>query len=534
MHPCLSKQKNGEKSRDMQASTSNPGMFWEEAREQFEEIVGWLDSDSICGLEHGEIESKLLENGYEMLRRLLQGYFDKRSQDETDSEWSGKDQAKRTHKKKLSRKLTTIFGTVIANRIGYGGRKINTLFPLDAELNLPAEQYSHGLRQRVAVEVARSGFRETVDIIEKTTAAKIGKRQAEELAYQSARDFDDFYISQQAEAIPVEETGEIIVISADGKGVVVRTEDLRPQTQKRAQASSKKLNKRLTKGEKANAKRMATVASVYTIDPFVRTAQQIVNPSDEDRKTKRPKPIGKRVWASLAKETEVVIKEAFDEALHRDSNRQKRFCALVDGNKQQLSLMKKFAKKHSLNLTIVLDIIHVIEYLWKAAFVFYSSTDKQAEAWVTKRLQSILEGKSSDVASGMRTSATKRKLTEKERQPVDKCATYLINNRKYLKYHDYLKAGLPIATGVIEGACRHLIKDRMDITGARWSLSGAEAVLRLRSLYISGDWDDYWRFHLRQEHKRNHLTLYNGAIPLMKQVTQARCSIAPPPLAIPV
>lgn len=518
----------------MQASTSNPGMFWEEARELFEEIVGWLDSDSICGFEHGEIESKLLDNGYELLRRLLQGYFDKRSQDETDSEWAGKDEAKRTHKKKLSRKLTTIFGTVIANRIGYGGRKINTLFPLDAELNLPAEQYSHGLRQRVAVEVARSGFRETVDIIEKTTAAKIGKRQAEELAYESARDFDNFYAYQQAEPIAIEEMGEIVVISADGKGVIVRTEDLRPQTQKRAQASSKKLDKRLTKGEKSNAKRMATVASVYTINPFVRTAQQIVNPSDSDRKTKRPKPIGKRVWASLAKQPETVIQEAFDEALHRDSNRHKRFCALVDGNKQQLSLMKKFAKKHHLELTIVLDIIHVIEYLWKAAFVFYSSTDKQAEVWVTKRLQSILEGKSSSVASGMRRSATKRKLTPQERKPVDNCARYLLNNREYLKYHDYLKAGLPIATGVIEGACRHLIKDRMDITGARWSLFGAEAVLRLRSLYISGDWDEYWRFHLHQEHKRNHLALYKGAIPLMKQVAKARCSITPQPLAIPV
>ncbi|MHC5932241.1 MAG: ISKra4 family transposase, partial [Nostoc sp.] len=291
----------------MQGSTSNQGMFWEEARELFEELVSWLDSDSICGLEHGEIESKLLENGYELLRKLLQGYFDKRSEDEIEGLAEGSDEAKRSHKKRLSRKLTTIFGTVIANRIGYGGRKINSLIPLDAELNLPVEQYSHGLRQRVAVEVARSGFRETVAIIEKTTAAKIGKRQAEELAYHSAGDFDDFYRNQQAQSLELEETGEIVVISTDGQGVVVRTEDLRADTQKRAQASSKKLNKRLTKGEKRNAKRMATVASVYTINPFVRTAQQIVSPSDEDRKIKRPRPIGKRVWASLEKQPEVVI-----------------------------------------------------------------------------------------------------------------------------------------------------------------------------------------------------------------------------------
>ena len=331
-----------------------------------------------------------------------------------------------------------------------------------------------------------------------------------------------------------EDAGEIVVISADGKGVIVRKEDLRPQTQKRAIASNKKLNKRLTKGEKSNAKRMATVASVYTINPFVRTPQQIVNPSDEDRKIKRPRPIGKRVWASLAKQPEQVISSAFDEALHREPSKQKRFCALVDGNKKQLSLMKKFAKKHNLNLTIVLDIIHVIEYLWKAAFVFYSNTDKQAEVWVTKRLQSILEGKSSSVAAGMRRSATLRKLTTDERKSVDACARYLLNNAEYLKYDDYLKAGLPIATGVIEGACRHLIKDRMDITGARWSMRGAEAVLRLRSLYISGDCDKYWRFHLQQEHKRNHLDLYKHSVPFMNQVLKARCPITSPRDAIPV
>jgi hypothetical protein len=516
----------------MQASILNQDKFYSSARELFEGIVNWLDSDSICGLEHGEIESRLFENGYELLRRLLQGYFDKRSSDEIEGECRGSDEAKRRHKKRLSRKLTTIFGTVIVNRIGYGGRKINSLVPLDAELNLPVEQYSHGLRQRVAVEVARSGFGETVEIIEKTTAAKIGKRQAEELAYHSAIDFKEFYQQRKAQSSESKETGEIVVISVDGKGVVVRTEDLRSTTQKRALANSKKLEKRLTKGEKRHSKRMATVASVYTINPFVRTAQQIVNPSESEKKKKRPRPISKRVWASIVQQPETVISTAFDEALYRDPNREKCFCALVDGNKQQLSLLKKLAKHHHLNLTIVLDLIHVIEYLWKAAFVFHSPTSQQAEAWVTKRLLLILEGRSSSVAAGMRRSATKGQLSQSQRQPVDNCARYLLNNREYLKYNHYLKAGLPIATGVIEGACRHLIKDRIDITGARWSLAGAEAVLRLRSLYISGDWDEYWRFHLELEHQRHHKALYKGEIPLMKQVIQARCSLIPPPLAI--
>ena len=157
----------------------------------------------------------------------------------------------------------------------------------------------------------------------------------------------------------------------------------------------------------------------------------------------------------------------------------------------------------------------MIEYFWKAAFVFDYQTSTQAEARESKRLQLILEAKSNSVAPGMPWSATLPKLTSQELKPVDTYtrARYLLNNAKYLKYDDYLKAGCPIATGVIEGACRHLIIDRMDITGARWSMRGAQAVLPLVSLCISGDWDEYSQFHLEQEHKcnakRNHLALYS-------------------------
>lgn len=512
-------------------STVNEDVFFLEARQLFEEMVDWLSSESVCGLEHGELENKLLVNGNELLRRLLQGYLDRRSDDEIESDCCGSDGAKRTHKRKLSRKLTTIFGTVTVRRMGYGGRKISSLSPLDAELNLPTEQYSHGVRQRVATEVALNGFNSTVEIIKKTTAALVPKRQVEELAQTSSRDFDQFYGYLQAQSKQLEQTGEIIVISADGKGVVMRREDLRPSTQKRAMSGQRKLEKRLSKGEKRNSKRLATVAAVYSIKPFIRTAQQIINPKQFPN-TLRPRPEGKRVWASLVKEPETVISEAFDEALHRDPNQQKNWVALVDGNKTQLRLLQQLAGKHNIKLTIVLDIIHVIEYLWKAAFVFHSPSSQQAQDWVSERLLRILSGQSSLVAAGMRRSATLRELKPEQRLSVDKCANYLLNNGAFLKYDDYLAAGFPIATGVIEGACRYLIKDRMDITGARWSLEGAEAVLRLRSLYVSGDWNDYWRFHLQLERQRHHQALYLGGILLLKGVTQALCSTTPSPTAM--
>src|SRR2546426_5550349 len=128
----------------------------------------------------------------------------------------------------------------------------------------------------------------------------------------------------------------------------------------------------------------------------------------------------------------------------------------------------------------------------------------------SKRLLAILNGRTAHVAAGMRRSATLHRLDEPARQRIDSCADYLLKYKKNMQYDQYLKMGLPIATGVIEGACRYLVQDRMDRTGARWSLNGAEAVLRLRALRTSGDFDAYWRFHEEQEYLRNHVALYAG------------------------
>jgi hypothetical protein len=160
------------------------------------------------------------------------------------------------------------------------------------------------------------------------------------------------------------------------------------------------------------------------------------------------------------------------------------------------------------DVTIVFDVIHVLEYLWKAGMCFHDEGTKGLEAWVEERFLNILEGRAGDVAGGIKRSATKRGLEASERKNADACARYLLNHKQYMRYDDALREGLPIATGVIEGACRSVVRDRMDITGARWGLKGAEAVLKLRSLKASDDFDAYWDFHLEQEHKRVHEARY--------------------------
>ncbi len=264
------------------------------------------------------------------------------------------------------RNLETIFGTVSVERTGYGMKGQNSLHPMDAELNLPNVLYSLELRRRVAMEAAKNLFDETIELVENTTGASVCKRQAEELALRAADDFDDFHQTRHYSVDQNQSTGSVLVVSVDGKGIVMRTHDLREKTRKAAEARTPKMNKRLSKGEKRNAKRMATVATVYTTEIFERTPDDLISKQKGTlvNQPERPKVEQKRVWASIEKEPVQVIVDALLEAGNRDPAKEKTWVALVDGNKNQLSILESLNKKQSLGLTIIVDIIHVIEYLW--------------------------------------------------------------------------------------------------------------------------------------------------------------------------
>jgi hypothetical protein len=207
---------------------------------------------------------------------------------------------------------------------------------------------------------------------------------------------------------------------------------------------------------------MASVAAIYTVERFVRTPEEIL-PLAEERgeKPRRPEPEQKRVWASLANSPMEVIAAMFDEAEQRDPKRKKQWIALVDGNRTQIEYLQKLAHERKLDLLIVVDFIHVAQYVWQASLAFFPDNPSEQDRWVRAHLLEVLRGKASLVAAGMRRSATLRALASAERQAVDDCADYLINYSPFLRYDKALADGVPIATGVIEGACRHLVEDRM-------------------------------------------------------------------------
>jgi hypothetical protein len=500
-------------------STEPAASVFASAHAHATEVEGILRSNDMLRKPHSDIEEFLDEKGREWARQMFEAHLELRAAAERRTEVVGADGVERSQTRASERQLATVLGEVTVQRLAYQAPGNAGLHPLDAALNLPPELFSHGIRRMVAKEAARASFGEVVEMVRDYTGTTIGKRQVEELAVRAAQDFDAFYEARAAARDP---QGDLLVISTDAKGVVMRHEDLREGTRRAAEKTPRKLETRLTPGEKNNRKRMAQVATVYSIAPFPRTAADVVHTlrDAEQVSVRRPRPSDKRVWASVEKSPRAVIREAFTEALRRDPERQRTWVVLVDGDPKQLRAVKAEARRAGVKVTIIVDVVHVIEYVWGAARALFGKTTAEAEKWVAERLLALLTGRSGgEVARTIRWWAARHKepkLGEAELRAIDKTCDYLADRTRtrLLGYREALASGLPIATGVIEGACRYVVKDRMDRTGARWSLTGAEAVLRLRAIRASGDFDAYWKFHLDQDQFRNHASRYeDGKVP---------------------
>jgi hypothetical protein len=481
------------------------------SRCQFEGVVSFLGTHEAMALEHGALEERLDQESREVFRRLFQDHLVVRAQREqrvevVDTAGNAHASVEAGHR----RTLATVFGQVQVERLAYRKRGEENLHPADASLNLPQEKHSHGLRRWSAIEASRGSYDGATDAIERATGQKVGKRQVESLVARAASDVADFYQEHSGrDADP----GDALVLSVDGKGIVMRPEALRQATKKAAESSTPKIKTRLSKGEKHGRKRMAELGTVYDAAPVVRRAADILAGNQEPVAG----PVAKNKWltASVVEDAAEVIKDVFDEAERRDPEHQRTWVALVDGNNHQIDRIEKEAVRRKVKITIIIDLIHVLEYLWTAAWCFFAEGDPGAEAWVRARAMAILNGSARDVAAGIRRRASSEQLKTSARKGADECARYLTNKADYLNYPTALRKGWPIATGIIEGACRHIVKDRMDLTGARWSLDGAEAVLKLRVVRSNGDFDDYWRYHLSQEHERVHRSRYaDNIIPM--------------------
>ena len=492
-----------------------PVAGFERSQAQFAGLVEWVAGEQALGLEHSELEARLAADARELARQVLQDQLDLRARVEqrADGVIGADGTPRRNVERGHERDLQTVLGEVQVTRLAYRAAGSENLYPADARLNLPPVRHSHGIRRLAALEAPRSSFEDGQAAIVRQTGQQIGTRQLRELTLAAAQDVDAFY-AQRERTVP--DGKDLLVLSCDAKGVVMRPEALREQTRTQAQSASGKLKTRLSKGEKQGRKRMAEIVTVYELTPEPRTAAEILPDPDNPPAAASTRPKAKNKWlqASVTDDARAVIAAMFNEADRRDPDHKLAWVALVDGNNHQIDRIKTEARKRKITIPIVVDFIHVLEYLWSGCWCFFPEGDPAAERWVSDKARQVLDGRAGIVAAAIRRKATTLGLDANQRKNADRCADYLLAKRPYLDYPTALTTGSPIATGVIEGACRHLVKDRMDITGARWGLAGAEAILTLRALISNGDFDQYWTFHLAQEHRRVHAARYAlGAIP---------------------
>ena len=396
------------------------------------------------------------------------------------------------------RPYLSIFGEMAIERTCYGEGRVEAA-PLDAQLHLPQRQYSYLLQQWLGSFVVDDAHAEAIRKLGTILGLAITVRASEDLNFEQASDVEVF---QARLPVPdATEEGPLLVVTADCKGVPLVRKALPPDEETDTPLPTV-ANPRRGKGEKANQKKMAAVGAVYTIEPFVRTADDVIE--DVMRKKarqRRPSPQHKRVRAELLVGKVALFVWLADEVIRRNPQGSKPVIFLSDGERALHDRQGDYLPE---NTVCILDLFHVMERLWKVAWCFFDERTQKHEAhqWVEARLERLLEGKVDAVIRGMRYQATQHGLKGQKRKTVRTAAAYFERNRDRMTYDAYLAAGYPIGSGVVEGACRHLVKDRMERTGMRWLPSGAQAMLDLRATYLNGEWDAFWMFHVAQEDER--------------------------------
>ena len=462
--------------------------------------------------------------GRDLLRGVVQLGLDTQAEQEVRlAEVTGADGVPRARAERgHARPVVTRLGEVVVRRIAYrsGIKGAGSLFPRDAVLNLPPCGYSWALQRLAEMFILSGAYEQAREFVLAATGVSIGKRQLEQIAAAAAADAQRF--CQDRAPVPLPGTGQDadlppLAISADGKGVAMRPE-ARRRTGKAPGERVRTFSKRAGTGEKKGCKRMAETGCVFDVlppDGPPRTPEEIMT-REPGEPARGPRAVNRWYTCDITASRAESIATLFDQAGRRDPGHARPWIALVDGDNHQIEVFRAEAARRDVTITIMIDFIHVLEYLWKAAWCFHPPRDPAMEDWVIAQGLDILHGRVSEVISRIRQLAGDHppRPGSEHAKIIRTTLHYLDSKQPYLDYPRALANGWPIATGVIEGACRHLVADRMGITGARWGLQGAQAILWLRAIAASGDHDAYWDYHIQQEHQRNHLSRYKNGLDL--------------------
>jgi hypothetical protein len=486
------------------------------AHVQLREMIEFVRSCLEQGRRIDQVERGLFDRGLQLGLSLLEDFVAQAGDGDAGETLVDEEKTLRRLPQTHGRTYRSIFGNLRIERFVYGtreGQKIERA-PLDAQLGLPAGEQSYVLEDWLQRLCVKESYGEGVGSLREIFGIRTGVRSAERMNRDMAQRAEPFRLTQPTPDREQEE--DILVLTADGKGVPMRRPleaRLRETSGSNSASGSKKSQsqkerarekKRFGRGEKRTRKQMAYVGAVYSIAPFARTADDILDDLRRRQcQAERPRPQNKRLWAEMTQIREGEVWEGQPrlflqlawEAYRRDPDAYQAIVCLMDGERS----LWKWRRRYFPRAVPILDIFHVNERLWKAAYCFHPEQSREAEQFVDHYLRMILEGKVSNVCGRFRRLAREHDLKGQKRKTLFATIQYLHNNRDHMRYDEYLAAGFPIGSGVVEGACRHLVKDRLEQTGMRWDIEGAQSMVQLRSIYLNGDWGDFVKFRIKAE-----------------------------------
>jgi hypothetical protein len=455
-----------------------------ELRADFEGLLNLVTGAAAQTATVNQMERSLLRQLLAMGRKLLQVFLVHRAEAESHAPQYGWQRQRFLYHSQKAVDYLSVFGKLEVCRAYFYAPGAGGKTPLDRALSLPDRCYSDLLMECAELLAVDSAYDKATQVLARLLGVDVSVLALETSVAEQSQVVPQFYAHR--EAFPRQEEGPILVVQADGKGVRLVRDDT-PPTGRRG------------KGDKKTRKKEAIAVAVYSITPYPRTPHEVVAAlfQDEPPAGARPVPQHKQVFASLDGKA-AALRRLVRWTAQREGRHIRQRVALTDGAAALQAQMGHYFP----HFTLVLDIIHVVEYLWAAGTALSDETDPQREAWVRTQTLDILSSRVDHVLERLDKSMKTVAATSHAAKALRRVAGYLQRNRPYMDYAHYLKRGWPIGTGVIEGACRHLVKDRMELSGMRWTIAGAEALLALRAVHENGDWDTFHQFRREQRHKQ--------------------------------
>jgi len=462
------------------------------ARQAVDDLVDGIGQELDRRSRLDQIEKSLFRGLMELGKSLLQDSVDEVADEEelaAPESLPGEAGIALQRVERTRRRLVTVFGDLRIRGPVYAVRRKQKIqrAPVDERLALPAGEFSYLFEDWAQRMVVKDAFAEAAASLHELLGLDVSVRSLEGMNRRMAADVEAFREQQRAPASNDE--GELLVVLSDATGVPMH--------------------------RRGGKMQMAYLGASYTVDRFHRTVDQVLDEVLRKECAKsRPRPQHRRLYGDMTRALSDDPDTEYDGRVgvfswlsHEVSTRS------GDGSRPVICLMdgehKLWARKRELlpdDVVEVLDLWHVMDRLWGVASALHGADNVASRGFVSQRLRQILAGNVGRVIGGLRQTLTKRRLPKAAAETIASTITYFSNNRDRMRYHECLREGYPIASGVIEGACRHVVGDRLDRTGTRWTVDGAVAMLATRTTYLSDDWNGYQQFRIKREQTRLHPT----------------------------